>query len=82
MQAINVQSTAEYHREGQGNNDTFSQGREKDLQVKSNGRGVWGERKARRQMDRWRCPELGSFLDIDTSAESELLYAAVDHRRK
>ena len=48
MQAINVQSTAEYHREGQGNNDTFSQGREKDLQVKSNGRDVWGERKARR----------------------------------
>lgn len=40
IQAINVQSTAQYHREGQGNNDTFSQGLEKDLQVKSNGRGV------------------------------------------
>ena len=26
IQAINVQSTAQYHREGQGNNDTFSQG--------------------------------------------------------
>lgn len=43
MQAINVQSTAQYHREGQSNNNTFSQSIEKDPQVKSNGGGVQGE---------------------------------------
>lgn len=48
-------------QKGQCNNNTFSQGLEKDLQVKSNGRGIQGERRAGRWMDSWSCPESGTL---------------------
>lgn len=83
MQAINVQSTAQYHRESQCNNSTFSQIIEKDPAS---------------QVQWWGCPRREGSKEMDgqlklssvrdpfqawaLSTTSELLYSAVDHGKK